>query len=1612
MRDSNATTFAIRTDGTLWAWGSNNLGQLGDGTGLDSKVPVRVGTGTNWKNISSADGKVFGLRTDGTLWAWGENRLNSGGLGIGRGRDTKQYLPVQIGQGTPWASVTAVVSNQWFFPSHGIGGIPSGIILWPWENHYSGSPSPFDLWTFQKNGGGGAISISGQLWAWGICLHPATNPQSHVATNFAPLRFGMESDWEQIVFGPRPYALKKDGTLRQFVYTRGSNIVAPPGFSETNFWQFSFINEFQPIEGETATNWSTLSAHTYEKPAYGAHQYVTNSSGEVDVFYFTGHVLGLKQDGTLWSWGNNSRGQLGIGTTERHILPQQVGSDTNWTEVSAGPYWSMGKKADGSIWAWGDIGGAASPYVKVPTRVGTDNDWLTAVAGSDYSLAVKTDGRIFACGNTEASSPSLQPLFSPIKTDGTNRTDSSWSELGWTNGLAAYRRKMVAIETNGNLRIWGDAFGDYPGDSRTNLPVPIPDDLDTTRPWWDPERYEPGVLNLAGPWVSVTGNSGTASEGSRANGNTLPAGFAAAVRADGTLWAWGANTNGQLGDGTRIPKDLPIRIGEGTNWMKVEAGGRHVLALQKDGSVWAWGANGRGQHGARATNLIALNYNSNVLGTVTNIRYDIRFAPVRVITNVTTNWEVTPYTLSTVGFDTNVLQPKNVLPASWGAREISAGGANSLILRADGSLWELGRAPTSSVLSLGTLDEEDLPPPGLVVPAGIHRKVVRVFTNIKVAPVQIQSNVYFQSAVLDLTSNNRIQNVSSNGSTWKTMSAGSRHNLAVRSDGTLWSWGENNSAQLGDGSLTGTNFPTKVGAGNRWQKVFAGAQHSLAIKDDGSLWAWGLNDGRLGLPFATAQSFFEPTPVEFGPAGLATITFENGKAGAARISGQGLAAFLPKSNQAIFSAQIVEGILGPVRRQWEGQATYLFKGRRLVFSNAYLGFLITNSSGSSPITVVGTNPNALPDRAFVRLTWANLERNNANPNLYEGEAKFIREEPSSRTRIEVGDGFERLIPKNGATCRVSLLFDQDGDQDGIPDLADAVHRGAPPVLTSTNRLTISVGSLTNRLPYQVTATSGTNSGPLTILANEDLSALPPGLFYTTNGFDGSPEDGAVGRWEIVVGAKNDAGESYQTVFLNILPPPPVITSAGELSWRLGSSAFEYQITADHAEYSNFPVRYAAAHLPAGLSVNPTNGWIRPIKSGQTNLPAPGLYRWGLIASNAAGAHTNTLEVSVEPPGTGEWTAGSPLVYAVNLAPGATYAVSGLPPGLIFNAASRQITGTPLSVGTNEVVIVSRTRTETNTNRVTLAIRLGRPEIIGSRSLSFTGPLSLKRNEFFRYQISARSAGQPWAGASDFTAPLASSWINAAGFRANLSAVSGTLRYAWTNTNPAFASLDWNQPLPLDSAWQASVEAAFSSNSLAGFLQNQQSLAAMLLALRDRSSNSAASNFVSVYLEGSTNFHAGEVVAEGVVDGITNSSVSEAAVVGRSALSFLYRPDDRTMVAQADGGKTNLVWSEFQTSSLATWTNAARSNSLVLRLMGQSAAATNRAAPFPFFRRFVVSPLGDLTYFSSNLPVGLNLDPSTGLISGTPSVATNQQAATVVISNAQGSTNLILLFRVQ
>ena len=97
---------AIKTDGSLWAWGLNANGQLGIGTNVTTSSPVQVGSGTNWMQISAQGAVSSALKTDGTLWAWGSNNVGQ----LGQGDTTVRSSPVQVGLLTSWRQVSVGTS--------------------------------------------------------------------------------------------------------------------------------------------------------------------------------------------------------------------------------------------------------------------------------------------------------------------------------------------------------------------------------------------------------------------------------------------------------------------------------------------------------------------------------------------------------------------------------------------------------------------------------------------------------------------------------------------------------------------------------------------------------------------------------------------------------------------------------------------------------------------------------------------------------------------------------------------------------------------------------------------------------------------------------------------------------------------------------------------------------------------------------------------------------------------------------------------------------------------------------------------------------------------------------------------------------------------------------------------------------------------------------------------------------------------------------------------------------------------------------------------------------------------------------------------------------------
>ena len=237
-----------------------------------------------------------------------------------------------------------------------------------------------------------------------------------------------------------------------------------------------------------------------------------------------------------------------------------------------------------------------------------------------------------------------------------------------------------------------------------------------------------------------------------------------AIKTNGTLWSWGRNSYGQLGDITIIDRSSPVQIGSQTNWSLVSANLNNMGAIKTDGTLWMCGRNDFGQIG--------------------DITYINRSSPVQIGTQTT-----------------------------WATVSLGNSFGFTLATKTNGTLWGWGYN------GLGNLG------------IGVDGTIVK-------SPVQVGA----------LT-------------TWVSVSAGGLVAIAIKTDGTIWGWGRNDSGQLGQNNIINKSSPVQIGSLTTWSKVSIKANTALAIKTDGALWGWGNGSaGSLGQNASADMS----SPVQIG----------------------------------------------------------------------------------------------------------------------------------------------------------------------------------------------------------------------------------------------------------------------------------------------------------------------------------------------------------------------------------------------------------------------------------------------------------------------------------------------------------------------------------------------------------------------------------------------------------------------------------------------------------------------------------------------------------------------------------------------------------------------------
>jgi alpha-tubulin suppressor-like RCC1 family protein len=328
-------TCAIKSTGSLWCWGDNAYGPVGDGTGIDRLVPTQVGTAMDWAVVSAGSLHTCGVRTDGSLWCWGENTFGQ----LGDGTWTERLAPVRVGTGTDWVSVEAGSLHTC--------GVRTDGSLWCWGDNIflqGGAPddvnevnSPVQVGTdtdWRSVVGGShrncATRVEGTLWCWGgdefggvgVGNEPPDDP-TEIQVVPDPTQVGAGTDWSVVsVGGEHSCGLGVSGAL--WCWGGGTSGQIGDGATE---------NRWSPVRVGTETSWEQVMA------GYR-------------------HTCGIKADTTLWCWGDNGAGSLGLneGDTTNRDQPTQVGAatgwETGWSDIAAGSGSTCGIR-DGFLWCWG-----------------------------------------------------------------------------------------------------------------------------------------------------------------------------------------------------------------------------------------------------------------------------------------------------------------------------------------------------------------------------------------------------------------------------------------------------------------------------------------------------------------------------------------------------------------------------------------------------------------------------------------------------------------------------------------------------------------------------------------------------------------------------------------------------------------------------------------------------------------------------------------------------------------------------------------------------------------------------------------------------------------------------------------------------------------------------------------------------------------------------------------------------------------------------------------------------------------------------------------------------------------------------------------------------------
>lgn len=631
-----------------------------------------------------------------------------------------------------------------------------------------------------------------------------------------------------IVFGAIYYFLNSNqanALVTKVIYISAGSYHSIAVNSNGDLYSWGWNGQGQLGNGTNTDSNVPLPVRTAGTPMAGKKIVHVSTGGN----FYKGSSLALSSEGKVYSWGANDQGQLGNGTATNSNLPVEVKTEgtpmagKKIIQTAIGVTHSMALDSEGKVYSWGEnVNGLLGTGDAIPTlspvlvRIGgTSMEGKKIVqisAGGAHSMALDSEGNIYAwgwggegqLGNGENNNSNVPIL---VKKEGTGLEGKTIKKV-----MAGGMFSMV-LTSDGSLYSWGKNNYGQIGDGTTN-------------------NY-----NLA---VAVK-TEGTPMAGKTVVDFSISNEHTVALTSDGQIYAWGRNESGQLGDGTNTASTLPVAVRTvgtpfaGKKAVQVVAGGwegAHSLALGTDGTVYSWGRNLNGQLGDQTTNdttivtFAKINFNSSPTPP-------LKAMAISEESSAEVRWS-TPIFNGTFTISDYVIQYRETGTEAWS--EVTTSGSNTSKQITGLTNEKVYQFRVAAKTNVGVGDYSS------IVLAMPHKKPTITSVTPVIGPTEGNQEVTINGTDFALKTNKLNQ-----------VSACANCSIALSMDGKVFSWGWNQNGDLGNGNSSDVNIPVAVKTegtpmkGKTISQISSGGIHNLALSMDGKVYAWGNNFyGQLG----------------------------------------------------------------------------------------------------------------------------------------------------------------------------------------------------------------------------------------------------------------------------------------------------------------------------------------------------------------------------------------------------------------------------------------------------------------------------------------------------------------------------------------------------------------------------------------------------------------------------------------------------------------------------------------------------------------------------------------------------------------------------------------------